>query len=140
MEVIKILVGATTNPNLEQIDIWDTSLFSMDISEGKNPSCPTCVNHQFDFLDRSSNLQETYTTLCGRDTVQIYSREKRERDLIKLGEYLKGNGKVTGNNFLLRFSPSEEISIVIFKDGRVLIHGTHDVVKAKALYSQYIGN
>ncbi|SDN13912.1 ThiF family adenylyltransferase [Bacillus sp. OK048] len=140
MEAIKILVGAATNSNLEQIDSWDTSLFSMDISEGKNSSCPTCVNHQFDFLDRSSSLQETFTTLCGRETVQIYSREKRERDLLKLGEYLKGNGKVTCNNFLLRFSPSEEISIVIFKDGRVLVHGTDDVVKAKALYSQYIGN
>ncbi len=140
MEVIKILVGTATNPNLEQIDIWDTSFFSMNISEGKNPSCPTCVNHQFDFLDRSSTLQESYSSLCGRDTVQIYFREKRERDLVKLGEILKRNGKVTGNQFLLRFSPNQDTSIVIFKDGRVLIHGTNDIVKAKSLYSKYIGN
>ncbi|MEH7250000.1 ThiF family adenylyltransferase [Neobacillus niacini] len=140
MEVIKILVGTATNPNLEQIDIWDTSFFSMDISEGKNPSCPTCVNHQFDFLDRSSTLQESYSSLCGRDTVQIYFREKRERDLVKLGALLKRNGKVTGNQFLLRFSPNQDTSIVIFKDGRVLIHGTNDIVKAKSLYSKYIGN
>ncbi|MEH7113053.1 ThiF family adenylyltransferase [Neobacillus niacini] len=140
MEVIKIVVGTATNPNLEQIDIWDTSFFSMDISEGKNPSCPTCVNHQFDFLDRSSTLQESYSSLCGRDTVQIYFREKRERDLVKLGALLKRNGKVTGNQFLLRFSPNQDTSIVIFKDGRVLIHGTNDIVKAKSLYSKYIGN
>lgn len=140
MEVIKLLIGANTSPNLEQIDIWDTSLFSMDIREGKNPQCPTCVKHQFDFLDRSSAIQESYSSLCGRDTVQIYFREKREWDLIKLGERLKKNGKVTGNQFLLRFSPNQETSIVVFKDGRVLIHGTNDVVKAKSLYSQYIGN
>jgi molybdopterin-synthase adenylyltransferase len=140
MEAIKLLVGAATSSNLEQIDIWDTSLFSMDISHGKNPQCPTCVNHQFDFLDRSSTLQESYSSLCGRDTVQIYFREKHERDLVKLSEQLKRSGKVTGNQFLLRFSPDSETSIVVFKDGRVLIHGTNDIVKAKSLYSKYIGN
>ena len=140
MEAIKLLVGAATSSNLEQIDIWDTSLFSMDISHGKNPQCPTCVNHQFDFLDRSSSIQESYSSLCGRDTVQIYFREKHERDLVKLSEHLKRSGKVTGNQFLLRFSPDSETSIVVFKDGRVLIHGTNDIVKAKSLYSKYIGN
>jgi molybdopterin-synthase adenylyltransferase len=140
MEAIKLLVGATTNTNLEQIDIWDTTFFSMDTSEGKNPHCPTCVNRQFDFLDRLSSVQETYSSLCGRETVQIYFREKRERDLHKLGEQLKQNGQVTGNQFLLRFSPDDETSIVVFKDGRVLVHGTNDIVKAKSLYSKYIGN
>jgi molybdopterin-synthase adenylyltransferase len=140
MEAIKLLVGADTTSNLEQMDIWDHSFFSMDITEGKNPQCPTCVNHQFDFLNRSSSLQESYSSLCGRDTVQIYFREKRNCDLNKLAEQLKKSGKVTGNQFLLRFSPDSETSIVVFKDGRVLIHGTNDVVKAKSLYSKFIGN
>jgi molybdopterin-synthase adenylyltransferase len=140
METIKLLIGAATSSNLDQIDVWDTSLFSMDISEGKNPQCPTCVNRQFDFLNRLSSQQESYSSLCGRDTVQIYFREKRERDLIKLSEHLKKSGTVNGNQFLLRFSPNPETTIVVFKDGRVLIHGTNDVVKAKSLYSKYIGN
>ena len=54
MEAIKLLVGAETNPNLEQIDIWYNSTLQMDISNGRNQECPTCVNHQFEFLDRSS--------------------------------------------------------------------------------------
>lgn len=140
MEAIKLIIGAATSSNLEQIDVWDTSFFSMETSAGKNPQCPACVNGQFDFLDRSSIVQESYSSLCGRDTVQIYFREKRERDLKKLSEHLKKNGKVTGNQFLLRFSPDQEISIVVFKDGRVLVHGTNDIVKAKSLYSKYIGN
>ncbi|MEH7180852.1 ThiF family adenylyltransferase [Neobacillus vireti] len=140
IEAIKLLTGAATSPNLEQIDIWDPSLFSMNIMDGKNPHCPACVNRQFDFLNRSSSLQESYSSLCGRDTVQIYFREKQERDLLKLGERLKMHGKVTGNQFLLRFSPDKETSIVVFKDGRVLVHGTNDIVKAKSMYSRYIGN
>ena len=54
MEAMKLLVGAETNPNLEQIDIWYNSTLQMDISDGRNENCPTCVKHQFEFLDRSS--------------------------------------------------------------------------------------
>lgn len=140
LEAIKILIGEKTTPNLEQIDIWDYSTMQMDISEGRNPHCPTCVNHQFDFLERSSEQQIAYTTLCGRNTVQINPRIKRELDVRKLAGNLKQSGHVSGNDYLLRFSPDEDTSIVVFKDARVLIHGTNDVVKAKLLYSKYIGN
>jgi molybdopterin-synthase adenylyltransferase len=54
--------------------------------------------------------------------------------------HLKKSGKVSGNDYLLRFIPDDDISIVVFRDSRVLIHGTSDVVKAKMLYSKYIGN
>lgn len=140
MEVIKIVVGAETTPNLEQLDIWSNSFMQMDITKGKNPNCPACGKRQFEFLDRSSSQQIAYTTLCGRNTVQIYFRNKHELDLLPLAERLKKRGKVLANDFLLRFSPEEQISIVVFKDGRVLVHGTDDTVKAKSLYSKYIGN
>lgn len=140
MEVIKLIVGAKTSQNLEQLDIWDNSFLQMDITKGRNPNCPACGNHQFEFLDRSSSQQETYTTLCGRNTVQIYFRNKREPDLKKLAVHLGKSGKVLGNDFVVRFSPEAEITIVVFKDGRVLIHGTNDIIKAKSLYSKYMGN
>jgi molybdopterin-synthase adenylyltransferase len=140
MEVIKILVGVKTSPNLEQFDIWDNSYFQMDITEGRNPDCPACGKGQFEFLDRSSSLQESYSTLCGRNTVQIYFRNKRDSDLNQLSQRLKKSGKVLVNPFLLRFSPDEDTTIVVFKDGRVLVHGTNDISKAKSLYSKYMGN
>ncbi|WP_160724656.1 ThiF family adenylyltransferase [Bacillus sp. USDA818B3_A] len=139
METIKLLVGAETTPNLEQIDIWDHSNLQMDISQGRNPDCPACGQGRFDYLDRSSGHQIAYTTLCGRDTVQINPKHKRELDLRKTAENLLKSGKVSSNEFLLRFSPVEEVTIVVFKDARVLIHGTNDIVKAKQLYAKYIG-
>jgi molybdopterin-synthase adenylyltransferase len=140
LETVKILIGEKTTPHLEQIDIWDYSTMQMDISDGRNPNCPTCVNHQFDFLDRSSQQQIAFTTLCGRNTVQINPRNKRELDVKKLAELLKKSGNVSGNDYLLQFSPDKDTSIVVFRDARVLIHGTNDVVQAKLLYSKYIGN
>jgi molybdopterin-synthase adenylyltransferase len=139
MEAIKLLVGASTNPNLEQIDIWDNSNLQMDISEGRNPKCPTCVQHQFEFLEQSSRHQSTYTSLCGRDTVQIIPRNQQEFNFKKIVERLGKIGKVQSNSYLIRFSPDEEISLVFFKDGRVLVHGTNDIVKAKSYYSKYFG-
>jgi molybdopterin/thiamine biosynthesis adenylyltransferase len=140
VEVMKLLVGAPTNPNLEQLDIWDNSYFQMDITEGRNPECPACGQGDFEFLDRSSSLQETYATLCGRNTVQIYFRNKREPDLKQLAQRLKDSGKVLANPYLLRFSPDENTTIVVFKDGRILVHGTNEISRAKSLYSKYMGN
>jgi molybdopterin-synthase adenylyltransferase len=140
METMKLLVGAKNTPNLEQIDIWDLSSMQMDISEGRNPACPCCIEGKFDFLDRSSEHQLVYTTLCGRNTVQVNPRNKKVLDLKKAAERLKKSGQVAGNEFLLRFSPEQDISIVVFQDGRVLVHGTNDIVTAKLLYSKYIGS
>lgn len=139
VEAIKLLVGNPTNPNLEQIDIWDNSSLQMDISQGRNPKCPTCVQHHFEFLETLASHPTTYTTLCGRDTVQIIVRNQQSFDFKKMADRLHKIGQVKQNDYLLRFIPDEEISMVLFKDGRVLIHGTNDIVKAKSYYSRYIG-
>lgn len=142
MEAIKLLVGADHNPNLEQLDIWYSSSLQMDISEGRNPECPTCVHHQYEFLDRTSGKQTSYAVLCGRDTVQINPRNVQQLNLNELAKRLRQGGeeKVKVNSFLLRFSPDEKVSMVFFKDGRVLVHGVNDIVQAKKYYSQYSGS
>ncbi|MCQ6274307.1 ThiF family adenylyltransferase [Bacillus sp. V3B] len=139
MEALKLLVGAETNPNLEQIDIWYNSNLQMDVTDGRDQECPTCVHHQFDFLDRSSHHQVVFSTLCGRNTVQINPRNGYELNMSETAQRLKKNGKVIGNPYLLRFFPDNEITMVLFKDGRVLVHGTNDTVKAKSYYAKYIG-
>ncbi|ALC88998.1 thiamine biosynthesis protein ThiF [Bacillus sp. FJAT-18017] len=140
MEALKILVGAPHNPNLEQIDIWYNSTMQMDISKGRNPDCPCCAQKQFDFLDRSSDKQVAFSALCGRDTVQINPRKKKPVELEKLAAVLKEAGTVTAANpFLLKFKPDESISMVFFKDGRVLVHGTNDLSEAKSYFARYAG-
>lgn len=140
IEAIKILTGAETNPNLEQLDVWYNTFTEIDISKGRNANCPACGNHQFEFLDRSSYQQAAYTVLCGRDTVQINFRSKKNFNLKLLAERLKKSGKVTVNEFLLRFSPDEKTAFVVFKDSRVLVHGTNDITKAKSIYAKYFGD
>ncbi|NMD68964.1 thiazole biosynthesis adenylyltransferase ThiF [Bacillus sp. DNRA2] len=139
MEALKLLVGAEPNRNLDQLDIWYNSFLQMDVSDGRNPNCPACVNHEYEFLDRSSDKQIVFTSLCGRDTVQINPRHKIKLDFSKTAERLKKSGKTEMNPYMLRFKPNEEITMVFFKDGRVLIHGTNDLVTAKNFYARYNG-
>jgi len=140
MEAIKLLVGSNPTSNLEQIDIWYNSSLQMDLTKGRSPECPTCGNGQYDFLDRSSHQQISYATLCGRDTVQINPKNRQGINMKEQAERLKKSGKVNGNPYLLRFSPDNEITLIVFKDGRVLVHGTDNVVKAKSYYAKYIGS
>lgn len=139
VEALKILVEAEPNPHLEQFDIWYNSNLQMDVSQGSNPECPVCVHRNFEFLDPSSGIQTSYAVLCGRDTVQINPRQKKELVLSELALKLQDSGKISVNPFLLRFSPDENITMNFFKDGRVLVHGVDDITEAKAYYARYVG-
>jgi len=79
------------------------------------------------------------TVLCGRDTVQVRPPTKRNLKLDKLALDLAGGGyELKGNPFLLSIEKSGE-RIVVFQDGRALIHGTKNLAHAKALYQRILG-
>ena len=59
-------------------------------------------------------------------------------DLHALAARLRGVGRVTENDWLLRFA-GDGADLVVFKDGRVLVKGTADVAQARALCARYVG-
>lgn len=64
---------------------------------------------------------------------------KLERDLAELETNLFAQGgKIVRNPYLLSFSIGTH-RMVVFKDGRALIHGTKDISEAKTLYHRYFG-
>ncbi len=82
-------------------------------------------------------VQQRVLQGCGRDSVQVRPPTIQQRNLKQLAEQLKKTGgEIEVNDFLLSFHIGEE-RMVIFKDGRALIHGTNDVEKAKTLYHRY---
>ena len=56
-----------------------------------------------------------------------------------MAERLKQSGKVESNKFLVRFYITDDLRLVIFQDGRVLVQGTDDISTARSLYAKYIG-
>jgi hypothetical protein len=71
--------------------------------------------------------------------VQIRPSALQNIDFAYLEKVLVSQGiKVESNPYLLSFSIGEK-RLVVFKDGRVLVHGVKDVLQAKNLYHRYLG-
>ena len=139
-EAIKFLSGnkRELNQKLINIDIWQNSFESIDVTKSKiQKNCSVCNQKHFDFLTGKQGI--SFTTLCGRNAVQLNPFEKTILDLNKLAGDLSKFGKVTYNEFLIQFE-IEKYNLLIFLDGRAVIRGIKDTGIARSLYSRYIGN
>ena len=77
--------------------------------------------------------------LCGRNTVQIRPAQPKFVTIIDYEKHLAPHVKnIKTNPYLMHFQVNKH-QIVLFRDGRVLIHGTNDIVEAKKIYHQYFG-
>lgn len=139
-EALKLLVGATEQLNLsmQQWDLWFNQNSAIRVSGAKKSDCPACALKQYEYLD--AHLEsDTIQSLCGRNSVQIHPVIPSTQPLEYWEERLQPLGLVEKNRFLLKFHASEDIQIILFPGGRVLIQGTEDLIQAKSLYSRYIG-
>ena len=138
-EALKILTDNhdALRGKLISFDLWENQNVQVNVQSLKKDDCPSCgADATYPFLQYE---QQTKTAvLCGRESVQIRPSHPGERNLKNLALQLeKTGGKVEVNPFLLSFTVGEE-RMVIFKDGRALIHGTNDVEKARTLYHRYL--
>lgn len=138
-EALKILTGneQALRNKLISFDVWENQTVQMNVSSLKKEHCPSCgEDATYPFL--SFDEQTKTAVLCGRQSVQIRPPKRQERNLQQLAaQLMKTGGKVEVNDFLLSFTIDHE-RMVLFKDGRALIHGTNDVDKAKTLYHRYL--
>ncbi|WP_102345589.1 ThiF family adenylyltransferase [Bacillus sp. Marseille-P3661] len=134
-EVLKYLVGdANVRKSILTLDIWNNYRYELKFSSPRE-ECPTCQKKEYPALRIAET--ELMTVLCGRETVQIQSQQRF--DLSIWAERLDQVGKVQKTPFLLKVELPEGERFVLFPDGRTLVQGTEDMVRAKTLYSRYIG-
>ncbi|MDL4839623.1 thiazole biosynthesis adenylyltransferase ThiF [Aquibacillus rhizosphaerae] len=140
-EALKILVDDydALSGKLVSFDIWKNERVALSVAKVKKETCLSCgPNRSYPYL--SYQAQTKTAVLCGRDTVQIRPSINMDRDLDSLSDILAKSfdGKMAKNPYLLSFDTGEH-RLVIFKDGRVLIHGTKDITEAKTIYHKYLG-
>lgn len=139
-EALKILVEDwdAVRTSFVSFDLWRNQYTSMKVSKAKDAGCLSCgENRTYPYLD-SENMTKS-TVLCGRDTVQIRPPKQQNIQLNDLSQQLRGLGyKVKGNPYLLSVEIDEQ-RLVIFNDGRALIHGTKDLTQAKTIYQRLLG-
>jgi molybdopterin-synthase adenylyltransferase len=136
-EALKILTGnfAQLHNSLIQIDVWQNDWRKIKLAQS-NPDCETCGKRNFELLEGDS--QEFFTTLCGRDAVQISAPKPTKIDLPGLAEKLKNLGEIKQNEYLVRFK-ADNFEITVFADARAIIKGTDDFVTARSVYAKYVG-
>ncbi|MNZ37931.1 Molybdopterin-synthase adenylyltransferase [compost metagenome] len=137
VEAIKYLVGAEGQQRggLVSIDVWHNQFYTMQLGKSRS-DCPCCQLKEYPALLQK---EETEISLCGRESVQISGHVPF--DLSVWREKLEpAVSSVKENPFLLRAQLHEGLRLVLFADGRVLVQGTDDIVRAKTMYARYIGN
>lgn len=139
-DALKILVGDYEHLNtaLLSFDLWKNDFNKIEINNLRRANCPVCMHRKYESLE-PKNKKERFVSLCGNDTVQISPLKNMKFDLKQLAEKLRSAGKVEETEFLVKFM-IDDYNLTIFPDGKIMVHGTNDVVIAKSLYTRYIGN
>jgi molybdopterin/thiamine biosynthesis adenylyltransferase len=136
VEALKWMAGAAEarRGTLLSLEVWYHQVLNLKLPEPKK-DCPTCQLKQYPALTAD---EDTASTMCGRETVQIQG--VRPLDLSLWEQRLAPSCRVTRNPFLLRAELPEGERMVLFPDGRVLVQGTEDLSRARSLYDRYIGS
>lgn len=117
------------------MDVWENT--SERIELPRQPDCPACGQHQYEFLDSLSAASST--SLCGRNAVQVRTGiHGASLDLPGLAERLQAVGQVSYNEYLLRFVV-DGYELTVFPDARAIIKGTDDAQVARSVYARYVG-
>lgn len=139
-EALKILVEdwEAVRTSFVSFDLWRNQYTSMKMSKAKDPGCLSCGEQpEYPYLN-AENMTKT-TVLCGRDTVQIRPPHAQQLNLQDTAEKLQALGyPVKGNPYLVSVEMDEN-RMVIFQDGRALIHGTKDLAHARSIYQRFFG-
>ncbi len=131
---LKILSGGEIEkPTMTMGDLWQSEHMTVGTEALLHDQCPTCQTGEFPEINRTAHRQ---FSLCGRDTVQIIDYRLTEKIVAKT---------LTERAIEFRETPYfiefhyENTRIVVFQNGRLLIHGVIDVNKGQTIVNQVFG-
>jgi adenylyltransferase/sulfurtransferase len=142
VQAFHILTGqwSQADHRLWKLEIWTGRWTDIDLSDGRRDDCPCCGRGNFPYLQISA--AESAVTVCGRNAVQIRpARPWSGADLDRALQRLRQVGDVETNPFFWRCRLAEMpgLTLTCFRDGRLLVDGTADAGRARAICARYIG-
>jgi len=134
---LRIVVEGRTEPMLVALDAWSMRVRSLDIANARRADCVCCGRRRFEFLDSASAGDAV--RLCGRASVQL--RGHGAVDLTRAAQRLAAVGEVHAGEMLVRCRLHNEpgISLSLFADGRLLVHGVRTVAAGRSIAAKYWG-
>lgn len=135
LEALKILTGKEPHTELARFDFWRNERQFLNLPESR---CKFCSNKITEFLNARWTVKAS--RLCGLDGVQIRVNPPGALDLEALRTRVESR---TGNAWKinpLSLSGSEgNLHIIIFRDGRALLHGDISPERARGWYTEVVG-
>ncbi len=135
LEALKILTGATPHTELARFDFWRNERQFLNLPATR---CRFCTDKVTEFLNARWTVKAS--RLCGLDGVQIRVNPPGALNLEELRERVE---RRTGNPWKLNplsLSGMEgDLHIIIFRDGRALLHGDISPERARGWYTEVVG-
>lgn len=119
-------------------DLWSNTHQAIRLNgSAKRHACPTCGNDpSYPYLKHESAIQAE--VLCGRTSVWVRYPRQEPLDLQTVAQHVEQlHADLKANPYLLQIQDGE-YRLVIFQDGRALVHGTSEPLVAKKLYHRYV--
>ena len=137
-EVLRALCGAETSRGVLALTAWSGGWRSRRLFEDAHPSasCPVCAGGRFPALEGEGASE--VVKLCGRSAVQVAPAARERPDLDALERRLARVGDVRRSEHLVS-ADVEGVSLTVFSDGRCVVRGTGDPLRARTLYERYVG-
>jgi adenylyltransferase/sulfurtransferase len=137
----RLLVGAGPMPGgLISVDLWTGDFRNLESGGLPLADCPCCGRREFPFLNDARG--DCTTTLCGRHAVQVLQAGRSSVDLASAARRWQQIGTVSQSPWLVRCRLTDPagIDLTLFADGRLLVHGTTDPMRARSLYARFVGS
>lgn len=137
LEALKVAAGRrdAVRHGLLQLDLWGNDLRAVDIA-GPRPDCPCCGARQFPFLEATDRAT---TALCGRDAIQVSPPRRLGFPFDQVKARIIAATHVEDRGILIRFAV-DDIGVTLFRDGRAILRGTDDPLRARTIYDRFIGS
>ena len=135
-EALRIAVGGSPSRGVLTLSVWegDVSPVRAFASAGPTRMCDVCAGRRYPSLEGEGASEAV--KLCGRNSVQVVSRGPRP-DLDDLARAWSRYGTVQRSPHVLSV-PVEDVLLTLFSDGRCVVRGTEDLVRARDLYAKYV--
>jgi adenylyltransferase/sulfurtransferase len=135
----KVIIGAAAAVReMVTLDVWSLRSRVVSLADSRREDCPCCGRRRFEFLDRPSTGS---VSLCGRNAVQIRPSTAARVDLKEMSRRLAAVGEVQRSDYMVRCELREDrsINLSLFPDGRLIVHGTGDVARARTIAARVVG-
>lgn len=137
-EVLKFITGNEVTPKLESANLWTGERASMNVEPLKKDNCPSCSAEAiYPFLTARDSMR--FAVLCGRNTVQLSWPPNRRVELNSFVHSVEPIVDKLMHNQHLAACEFDNYRIVLFRDGRMLVHGTKDIGQARKIAAKLLG-